>query len=214
MRYVVLIGDLVASRGLEDRDQVQRSLQGVLDELNTRPTRQLSPYTLTLGDEFQAVYEDVRGLFRDIVRIMTAVHPARVRFSLGVGRIATALNRDQALGMDGTAFHIARDGISALKQNGGLFALQGEGIEGPVWELVRSTLTLFGSDWVGWRHTRMRVFALLYEGADVEEISRDVGITVRSVYKNVNVASLPTRLAALEAIAALLQQRLTETRAQ
>lgn len=211
MRYAVLIGDLVASRELENRDGVQRSLQAILDELNESPTRPLSPYTLTLGDEFQAVYGDVSRVFCDLVRIMVAVHPARVRFAIGVGRIATAINRERALGMDGTAFHAAREGISALKQNGELFALRGEGIEGPVWDLARSTLTLFGAEWISWRYTRMQILALLYEGWDVEAISQRVGITARSVYKNVDAASLPVRLAALGAIAALLQELLEES---
>jgi hypothetical protein len=71
----------------------------------------ISPYTITLGDEFQAVLKNARHLFGDIITILYVIYPTKIRFSIGIGDIQTPVNPNQAIGMDGTAFYNARTGI-------------------------------------------------------------------------------------------------------
>ncbi|MES9972360.1 MAG: SatD family protein [Candidatus Thiodiazotropha sp.] len=125
MSYLVVIGDLVASRHSPDRKGLQTRLKALLKRLNERMPKPVSPYTLTLGDEFQVVFDKADRGFVDIIQIMAALHPDQVRFSLGLGSIVTDLNPDQAVGMDGPAFYRARDGINRLKDRGDLFHLDG-----------------------------------------------------------------------------------------
>ena len=57
MNVVALIADIVDSRAIPERARFQRSLKTTLAAVNKRSRRSLlSPVTLTLGDEFQAVY--------------------------------------------------------------------------------------------------------------------------------------------------------------
>ncbi len=89
-----------------DRAGLQKSLLGVLARLNkSHAGSLLSPFTLTLGDEFQALLPDASALWRMIANIQAELHPVRVRFGIGVGEIVTEINREAALGMDGPAFH-------------------------------------------------------------------------------------------------------------
>jgi hypothetical protein len=54
---VAVIADIVESREIPDRAHFQRRLKQVLDEPNSRAVDSLlSPFTLRVGDEFQAVY--------------------------------------------------------------------------------------------------------------------------------------------------------------
>lgn len=123
MTCLVLIADIADSRRLANRGQVQNRLMDALDRINRRGSPIESPYTVTLGDEFQAVFSGAAGMFEDLASIQHALHPARVRLSYGVGDITTAINLRQALQMDGPAFYGARDGLDRLKDSAALAAL-------------------------------------------------------------------------------------------
>ncbi len=98
MRYLVLIGDIVASRNSARRHDLQEQMKAVFAELNQNNAGLISPYTLTLGDEFQVVFNQADRVFTDIFAIL-AILPVKVRFSLGLGAITTDLNPVQALGV-------------------------------------------------------------------------------------------------------------------
>src|SRR5580698_4555464 len=120
MKYLVVIGDVVASKQLPERANFQRQLGKWLSSTSHSNENLASPYTITLGDEFQAVYRNATFLFGDLVSIMTAIYRAKVKISLGIGKLTTRLNRKQALGMDGPAFHRARELMTDLKQQSNL----------------------------------------------------------------------------------------------
>jgi len=115
MKYLVVIGDVVASRDLPVRAQFQRRLKQALQALNGRRKALASAYTLTLGDEFQAVYRDAGTAFADVFALQAELAPVQARFALAVGEIVTPINPAQAIGMDGPAFHRARALLETLK---------------------------------------------------------------------------------------------------
>lgn len=73
---------------MKTRAALQRQLDGALQQLNQRNAYLASPYTLTPGDEFQAVLNRADHLFHDICTLLAALHPQRIRFSMAAGLIA------------------------------------------------------------------------------------------------------------------------------
>lgn len=124
MNRVVIIGDIVASKQIENRNEVQENLNQVLSHLNY-PHRNdlLSNYTITIGDEFQVVLSEFDSVFSDIINISVNLYPVKVRFAIGIGTLSTPINEEQAIGMDGPAFYLARHGIEGLKKTGSLFRI-------------------------------------------------------------------------------------------
>jgi hypothetical protein len=194
MKHLVVIGDIVLSRRLPDRAGVQQKLERVLEELNLQHADKLaSPYTITLGDEFQAVYRDATPALRDAIRILEALSPVRVRFALSPGAIVTRINPQQALGMDGPAFHEARDAITGLKTRNCLLAVTGAAIQpGP---LVADSLDLISSVLSGWDGKRFQMLRRLvemepwtdggsYGKSIVKGMATEIGISERAVYKS------------------------------
>ncbi len=115
-----------------------------------------SPYTLTLGDEFQALYSTVQGVAADLIQLILLARPARIRIALGWGRIETRINRKQALGMDGPAFHAARDGMNALRRDGGwLHGSGGFPFNSPLWPPL---CRLFAAEVDSWNTNRLTIF--------------------------------------------------------
>lgn len=187
MKVLAVIGDIVGSRQLRARAQFQRRLQAALRAANERRGPPASPYTLTLGDEFQAVYRDAAAVWADVFALMAWIAPVQARFALGTGELATPLNPAQAIGMDGPAFHRARAELEALKASGRLLGVRsGETAGG----LAGAALRVVSVQVEGWKPRRLRVFADLLAGKPVAETARQEDISPRAVYKNIRAAGL------------------------
>ena len=205
MRHLVLIGDLVASRKAPDRAALQKRLQSAVKLLNKKRSDQLrSPFTITLGDEFQSVYKDAQTAFADLFFLLHALAPARIRFALATGDIATKINRTQAIGMDGPAFHEARAILDHLKADRRLFGVGGVSPQSACW--VRPALAVLSGLVEGWRDTRLLLMAGLLDGENTETLARRTGITVRAVNKNIRAADLDEWETILHEIERLLSE--------
>lgn len=188
MKLIALIADIVNSRKIEDRDKFQQKLEDQLRALNKRNANLLSPYTLTLGDEFQAVYSKADNLFNDVWEIMSGLYPHKARFALGVGTLTTPVNPKRAIGMDGPAFHFARSGISELKETSYLMKIAGEEI--PHLSLLNNCLYLVSQSAANWSANRFQVLTGLLKGWSRKKIAGQLGISTVAVYKNINKGSL------------------------
>ncbi len=182
--YVAIIGDVVRSRSIERRGEFQERMARCFAALNRDSGAALaSPYTLTLGDEFQAVYRRADGVVADTTRLLLGIHPERVRIAWGVGGIATPINPHAALGMDGPAFHVARDGLEELKAETRT-VLRVFATESDATELANASLSLLGHQLNGWKHTSFALLTGLADGRSPAELAKELDITVRGVYKN------------------------------
>lgn len=208
MKYLAVIADVVASRDLPDRDAVQQRLQASLGERNAeaRPTPLASPYTLTLGDEFQVLATAARGLFCDLLQVAVDLAPVRLRFALALGVIDTSINPDQAIGMDGSAFHRARDGIGRLKKQGGRCRV--EGLDGVAADLVNQGLALAFGRLDDRRGSRLPLTAGLLADEPVADIAERLQRTEQTLYKTARTADLHAVVGFLRSVEALLDEQL------
>lgn len=207
MIHLVLIGDLIASRHITDRAATQTLLAAALKRLNrtSRPSL-TSPYTLTLGDEFQAVFHRADTVFQDIVSLMHQLEPVQIRFSLALGEITTALNHRQALAMDGPAFYRARAGIDHLKGSGDLLAVSG--LPAPCQELTTGSLRLVGHVMEKWRPNRLAILQRLMAEEPVKDIAKALQISEPAVYKNITMGNLDAVMQLLTAVSTNLNAEL------
>jgi len=197
--FLVVIGDIISSRDVEQRHELQTRLEETFQTLNDPLSREkdqngselLSPFTLTLGDEFQAVYTTADSIFRDALYILEQVHPQRVRFSFGVGTIDTDINRQQAIGMDGKAFHLARDGIEQLKNHREEYQFSVRGMTDPALNLLfNHTLHLISNLLQSWRKNRLVVIRKRMDGVSVKDIARGLEISTTAVYRNIYAGNI------------------------
>jgi hypothetical protein len=112
-----MIADIVDSRSVKDRGVFQRCLKQTLKQLSEdSPDVYLSPPTITLGDEFQAVYGDFSVVFPHMLEILQFLSPHKLRVALAYGELTTDINLNAALEMDGPAFNLARNCMEGLKE--------------------------------------------------------------------------------------------------
>ena len=209
MKRTVLIGDIVSSRQITDRALIQDRLAATLEELNNRQDPDLaSPYTITLGDEFQAVFNRADTLFCDAVAILLALHPEQVRFSFGIGAIETPINPNRAIGMDGPAFYNARKGIEELKATPYLFNIAG--MDASQATLVKQSLRLISHNLCKWNRNRLQVMAMLCEGLPAKEIGDRVPISNTAVYKTIDAGALQIIIQLFAEVTKLINESLEQ----
>ncbi|MEO6994191.1 MAG: SatD family protein [Lacunisphaera sp.] len=206
MKYLVLIGDVIGSKQLPARAQFQRRLKSALQGLNGHRKNLVSPYTLTLGDEFQAVYRDPAGLFADLFTLLAGIAPVQARFAIAVGEIVTPINSTQSIGMDGSAFHFARARLEKLKRQRQMLGIQD--FTDPRWRLPVSTLAVLSGLMEGWRQKRLQLFAGMLAGMGVRELAKQTRITPRAVNKNIRAADLDEWRRIVDEISRLLNEEI------
>lgn len=116
MAGVALIGDVVGSRAHADRAGMQRELVAVLNSVN-EAVPAIRPLAPTIGDEFQAMYPDVRIAILASLRLrLTLPEGLDCRFGIGVGTYVDVGGSNYGVMQDGPAWWSARDAIVATKQ--------------------------------------------------------------------------------------------------
>ena len=109
---VALIGDVVQSRRSRDRQGLHDRLDRILAHVNAEGAV-LDPAVITLGDEFQGVYDTLGDALRASFSIRMRLHPVDVRFGVGRGSV-TVLDRGRGI-HDGPAYWNAREAIEKAK---------------------------------------------------------------------------------------------------
>lgn len=212
-KFIVVIGDVISSRIVEKRNDLQNKLRDIFNDLNNSAytNHLVSPYTITLGDEFQAVYQKADHLFLDSIRILEKTLPQKIRFSFGIGDISTNINREQSIGMDGSAFYYAREGISNLKDQRGNYKFNIYGLDDPELEkLLNNVLYIFSNLLEGWNKNRYFILRSTMEGKAVKDIAKELKLTETATYMNIYDGSIREMIAIQETMINRINKRLSE----
>ena len=115
--YLALIADVIDSKMVQERFNLQKQLEKTLRKMNELFGDYLaSCFTLTLGDEFQALLKVDAPVFQIIDTLRSELSPTQLRFGIGLGVIATAIDPLQSIGADGPAYWNARAAINLVHQ--------------------------------------------------------------------------------------------------
>ena len=115
--YLALIADVIDSKMVQERLDLQKQVEKTLQKMNELFGDYLaSRFTLTLGDEFQALLEVDAPIFQIIDTLRLELNPTQLRFGIGLGEIVTDIDPLQSIGADGPAYWNARAAINLVHQ--------------------------------------------------------------------------------------------------
>ena len=115
--YLALIADVIDSKMVQARFNLQKQLEETLQKMNGLFADYLaSCFTLTLGDESQALLKMNAPVFQIIDTLRSELSPTQLRFGIGLGEIVTAIDPLQSIGADGPAYWNARAAINLVHQ--------------------------------------------------------------------------------------------------
>ena len=189
--YVAIIGDLVRSRQIRDRNAVQCQLQAALDQVNKKYADQIAAnFLITLGDEFQGILQEPGCLMPILSDIADAIRPVQVRFGVGIGELTTEVNRNAAIGAAGPAFYRARSAINTVHQRKNQSCIRLESVQtGSILEaLLQDAVDSAWEIRCGWTKQQRRIIALLSTGMSQAEAGRRLTISQSSVYSGLHLS--------------------------
>lgn len=187
-RATAFIGDISASRDLDagERRTVQERLGDLLDDLNRGLDEAiLADFTITVGDEFQGLLVRPGVLPELMWRLRDRLPGLRFWTGVGFGGLDTGLE-ERAVGMDGPAFHRAREALEVAHDDGlhgGVFS--GFGDDDPVLGGLSRLL-----DWQRQRFTDAQREAIRHvrRGETQTEAAGEIGVSRQAVSKRLAAA--------------------------
>ncbi|MDR4503302.1 MAG: SatD family protein [Candidatus Scalindua sp.] len=170
--YYILMADVVASRRHRG-NTLSRDLKQLVASCTTNlASGILSPYTVTLGDEFQGVAKSLHSALESIFYFEETTLKENIRFKLRYvlhyGRIETRLNRKIAHGMMGTGLTRTRELLNQKRRGSPrfLFELANNMLSNQLNRLFR----VFDSLITGWREKDYLLISDMLENDNNEEV--------------------------------------------
>lgn len=116
MNYIAIIGNIIYSKQVSQRSNTIEGLKQQLNSINYSFAQNLaSPFTLTKGDEFQALCKPNPHIFLMIDQIQLAFRDQlEIKFGIGLGKILTVIDPKQSIGVDGPAYWEAQKAIEFI----------------------------------------------------------------------------------------------------
>lgn len=110
-----MVGDVIASRHIEDRDSLQQTLGRATEAINGSVPA-IQPLMMTVGDEFQGLHAGLAESFQAALRLQIVLLPhVDIRIGIGWGEL-TLEPEHPPFGQDGPCWWRARDAIGEVKR--------------------------------------------------------------------------------------------------
>ncbi len=183
--YLVIIGDIVHSRSLQNRYRLQTQFEQHLKEVQSKYNKDcVSPLTLTIGDEFQTVLQTTGRMFAMLQAIEISTKEFAMRFGFGAGGINTAINRKRAIGMDGPAFHSARQAIEEAKRMGYNYYFNGGDETNE--RRINILLEWIGVTWQRWTYEKKKILHYNRQGWTQQKIAKELSMSQSAISQHIN----------------------------
>lgn len=112
---IVVIADIVGSRGIPDRAAAQRDLEAALARVASAIPGADSPLTPIVGDELQGIYPDLASAVATTLLLrLTLPEQVDCRFGVGIGDVEAIPSAGPALS-EGPAWWAAREAIETVE---------------------------------------------------------------------------------------------------
>lgn len=196
-RAYVVLGDVVGSREIADREAFRDAIAAAVGTVNERYAEDVgAEFALVKGvDEIAGVLVDLRNLYRILRTVVSAVRPGSIRFAVVYGEIDVGAAGEPVDRLDGPAFHRADERLAEVADEGLYLAFAGRhGRFDPLVAASVNLLLMAREDWTD----RQRAMVAAYEEAGTQTAVADrFGVSQQTVSATLRRADWP-RLARLE----------------
>lgn len=188
--YVVL-GDVVGSREITDREEFRETIKTALQAVNERYRDDLvAEFALVKGiDEVAGVVAGPQSIYRLLRDLVTSVRPGAIRFAVVHGEIDVGADGDDVGEMDGPAFHRADEELAEVAETGLYISFTGEKPElDPLIATCVNLLLMVRENWTD----RQRAMVSAYEETGTQEaVAARFGVSQQTVSATLHRADWP-----------------------
>jgi hypothetical protein len=185
MLYVML-GDVIASRKIEDKEASQRKLEKACLEVNRNFAEDIyADFKILKGiDEIEGVLLNIASVYKIMDTMLEQFYPHSMRFVLVLDYIDTAVESREVSRMDGPAFHRASDLMKDMKGSRLMFRMSiGDDIMD---KTVAGEINLIFLLKKGWSPGQYRILREYRKTGTQNMVAKALGITQQAVSKALN----------------------------
>jgi predicted DNA-binding protein YlxM (UPF0122 family) len=183
-KFYVLLGDVIQSRQIDDREHFQKILEYACENLNTMYAESIyAEFKILKGiDEIGGVLSSMSNIYKIISKILEDIYPNTIRFALVFDYIDTSLETRNVTKMDGAAFHKASEMIRELKISKLMFDMS---VEDELLDIaITGQINLIFLLKKNWSATQYNIVREYEKTKKQSEVAKKLGITQQAVSKN------------------------------
>lgn len=209
MTSTTMIGDLIGSRGSDDRQALHARFERALDDVNALfdpPT----PMRMQVGDEYQGVFATLGDALSASLLVRLALHPdGDIRHGIGRGEIEVLGTSPRV--EDGPGWWAARAAVERVEQSEARAATRtlrtayvaDDSATSTDEDVVNASLLLRDELVTGLSDRSVSVLRGLLAGTTQRDLAEELGISPSAVSQRVRADGLGTILAAHELLGGL-----------
>lgn len=182
----VMLGDVIASRRIEDTEAFQRKLEKVCQKVNRNFREDIyADFKILKGiDEIEGVLLNIGSVYKIMDTMLEQFYPHSMRFVLVLNYIDTAVESRDVSRMDGPAFHRASDLMKDLKGSRMMFRMSiGDEIMD---KIVTGEINLLFLLKKGWSPSQYSILSEYRKTGTQKIVAEALGITQQAVSKALN----------------------------
>lgn len=184
--YYLLIGDVVDSRKIRNREEFQERLRELLEDINQKFEDEIyAQFKILKGvDEFGGVLKEPSNIYEIIKKIHENILPKKVRSVLAKGGIDVSLEKKDVEYMDGPVFHRANELMEDLKKSKFYFQLEvsDELIDSAIFGQINALMLLKNE----WTEKQLSVIKKYQKLGTQNKVANEMGITPQAISKSLD----------------------------
>jgi SatD family (SatD) len=178
----ILMADVIDSRKYKGK-AVAIGLAKIVEKINIEFKKEIiSPLTVTLGDEFQAVVKTEETSVKIILRIEELIIENKflfkLRYASNAGKIETAINKNIAYGMLGEGLTKTREILNNAKKENERFFFSGKRVD-----FLNNLFIVFSSFVDSWKQKDYSTIALFLNEFDYKKVALANNYTASAMWK-------------------------------
>jgi len=182
-KLYVILGDVICSRRIKDKEAFQRKLEKVCLIVNRNFQEDIyADFKILKGiDEIGGVLLNIASFYRILNTMLEHFYPYSMRFALVFDYIDTAMESREVSRMDGPAFHTASDLIKDLKESRLMFKMSiGDEIMDKIVAGEINLISLLKKGWSPRQHSILREYRMT---GTQKMVAETLSITQQAVSK-------------------------------
>lgn len=194
MYYCVLTADIHQSRLAANRKELQEKIEAQLQTVNQTFANFIKvPFTITLGDEWQGIVQDLPVAYEIAAHFIEKFHPVRLAIGIGEGKIETAW-RERSSEMDGEAFHRSRNALEEARQKNRTIRFATSHTNEDI--LLNAILFLLQIQREGWTEKQFQKFCVYKEFRNTIKTAEIIGVSQSDIHQTLTAIQADSYLEA------------------
>ncbi|MCZ8168271.1 MAG: SatD family protein [Flavobacterium sp.] len=187
MYYAILMADILKS-GEKDANKLMLEFRKTVKYINENcKSCIISPLTITLGDEFQAVIDNVQNAVTVIIKleeyIITEELNFKLRYVLNIGTIKTEINREIAHEMLGEGLTDARKALNILKKSKSRFLIKLRNEDKRIEKILNDAFKIFQFYIDSWKVKEYSTIREFFLNDDYKVVADKFGINQSTAWR-------------------------------